>query len=345
MLWRFGSVTLAVAIWCCFSFIALASATAQELELTLPLDCKLGHDCFVQNYVDIDPGSEVLTAFCNRASYDGHKGTDFRVLSTEKTADVVAAAPGVVRSVRSDTPDKLVLTNEDRARVQGKECGNGVLIDHGGDWQTQYCHLRQSSVVVGAGDRVERGQKLGEVGYSGFAAFPHVHLAVRKDGVMIDPFLRTREATANRKDYCLAGDAGAIEFDGTLWQGDVAELVEDADGSIIQTGFADNRVSTLDLETEKVNEPAANSPALVFFARLINLQKGDRVALRLVGPTGIIAETEGNPLDRNKAQWVAFAGRKLKIEAWPTGEYVGTATLIRNGVKILEQSERIMLGG
>lgn len=345
MLWRFGSVTTGVVVWCCFSFMTFASATAQELELTPPLDCKLGHDCFVQNFVDIDPGPDVRTAFCNQASYDGHKGTDFRVLNTEKISNVITAAPGVVRAIRSDSPDHLVLTQEDRARVQGKECGNGVLIDHGDGWQTQYCHLRKSSIVVGKGDQVERGQKLGEVGFSGFAAFPHVHLEVRKNGLTIDPFLRTADATTKQLERCSTGKENAVELDRTLWKGDVALLVEDADGSIIQTGFADNRVSTLALETEKVTEPEAGSPALVFFARLINLQKGDRVALRLVGPTGIIAETEGKPIDRNKAQWVAFAGRKLKAEAWPDGEYVGTATLIRNGVKILEQSERIMLGG
>ena len=199
--------------------------------------------------------------------------------------------------------------------------------------------------MVEKGDQVERGQKLGEVGYSGFAAFPHMQLAVRKNGLTIDPFLRTEEATVKQIEYCSTRKGGAVKLDRTLWRDDVASLAVDADGSIIQTGFADKPVSTLDLETEKAIEPESGSPALVFFARLINLQKGDRVALRLVGPTGIIAESEGKPIDRNKAQWVAFAGRKLKAEAWPDGEYVGTATLIRNGVKILEQSERFKLGG
>ncbi|MEM9630044.1 MAG: hypothetical protein AAGA50_01870 [Pseudomonadota bacterium] len=50
-------------------------------------------------------------------------------------------------------------------------------------------------------------------------------------------------------------------------------------------------------------------------------------------------------MDRNKAQWVAFTGRKLNAEAWPGGEYIGTATLIRNGVELLKQSERFKLAG
>ncbi|MEM9630045.1 MAG: M23 family metallopeptidase [Pseudomonadota bacterium] len=270
MLWRFGSVMSAAIFWGCFNAGGFAVAMAQELELTLPLDCDLGRDCYVQNYVDIDSGPGVRTALCNQASYDDHNGTDFRVLSTEKIVDVIAAAPGIVRAVRRDTPDNLVLSKEDRAKVKGKECGNGVLIDHGEGWQTQYCHLRQSSVLVGKGDHVKRGQKLGAVGYSGFAAFPHVHLAVRKNGQMVDPFLRTAEATANQNEHCSSGHEGAVEFDRTLWKVDVDLLLKDAGGSIIQTGFADNRVSTLDLETEQVKEPTVSSPALVFFARFIN---------------------------------------------------------------------------
>ncbi len=330
MMWRFGTILVAVFAVQVTGAAHDTHVSAAELEVSLPIECDFGQDCFIQNYVDIDPGPDVQTATCAQAGYDGHKGTDFRVLNTNQNAGVIASAPGVVKGVRNDMPDRLVQSAEDRQRIEGKECGNGVVISHGNGWETQYCHMRQGSVIVSSGDRVERGDVLGEVGFSGFAAFPHVHLSLRKDGQVVDPFLGHPEAAEDRLVQCASVAEEKAAYDGSLWQGDLVVLLKDADGEIIQTGFADSAVKSIDLETGTEAEPGARSPVFVFFARLINLKKGDRVALRLVGPEGVMAESEGEPLERQKAQWVAFAGRKLRGEAWPAGEYVGTAMLIRN---------------
>ncbi|MEZ5722897.1 MAG: M23 family metallopeptidase [Paracoccaceae bacterium] len=100
---------------------------------------------------------------------------------------MLAAAPGEVRALRDGMPD-LGLAGTPPDLLDGQECGNGVLIDHGNGWETQYCHLRAGSVAVAEGDRVERGDRIGLVGYSGHTEFPHVHLGVRHDGAVIDPF-------------------------------------------------------------------------------------------------------------------------------------------------------------
>ena len=77
---------------------------------------------------------------------------------------------------------------ENAELLKGRECGNGVVLRHKGGWETQYCHLKQGSVLVKSGQEVWAGQELGFVGQSGKAAFPHVHLSVRKDGKVVDPF-------------------------------------------------------------------------------------------------------------------------------------------------------------
>nr|WP_319387091.1 M23 family metallopeptidase [uncultured Roseibium sp.] len=341
MMRRIGTLGLAIGVFTGLGTASGTPAAAADLELTLPIDCALGEDCFVQNYVDIDPADTVMTASCERAGYDGHKGTDFRVLNTAESADVIAAAPGVVRGVRDEMPDQLVLSESDREQVGGKECGNGVVIAHGDGWETQYCHLQLGSVTVKAGQRVERGATLGRVGYSGFAAFPHVHLSVRKDGEMIDPFLGTAENARSRLEGCRSDAAKSLQYQDALWQADINSMLIDAAGKIIETGFADSPVKSIDVERAEVTSPAAGSPAFVFFARLINVRKGDRIALRLVGPEGILAETGGKPIDGQKAQWVAFAGRKLKQERWPAGNYVGTAMLIRDG-EIIQQETSVL---
>lgn len=308
----------------------LAAEPVAALELSVPIACNLGRDCFVQNYVDIDPEKTVLTADCGQASYDSHKGTDFRVLNTLVEKDVLASAPGRVKALRQDMPDRLVLSKADRASVRDKECGNGVVIVHGDGWETQYCHMRQGSLSVSVGDEVERGQPLGKVGYSGFAAFPHVHLSVRKDGKTVDPFLGTAEKSVERVAACAATQAATLPG-GSLWDGEASGLLQDAGGALVETGFAGKPVQSLDLETGIIEMPVSNAPALVFFARLINLKKGDRVALELVGPEGTIAASDGKPLESNKAQWVTFAGRKTPQGGWPTGTYSGEVVLWRDG--------------
>ena len=341
MMRRIGTFGLAVGVSVGSILLAGTPLLAEDLELSLPVDCALGKDCFVQNYVDIDPTSAVMTASCDEAGYDGHKGTDFRVLNTSESADVVAAAPGVVKGVRDEMPDRLMLSEDDREQVGGKECGNGVVIAHDNGWETQYCHLKLGSVTVKPGQSVERGARLGRIGYSGFAAFPHVHLSVRKNGEMVDPFLGTAENARARLEVCQSNGSATLQYENALWQSDINSLLTDGAGKIIETGFADAPVKSIDVERDTVKSPSAGSSAFVYFARLINVRKGDRIALRLVGPNGVLAETDGKPIESQKAQWVAFAGRKLKQENWPAGNYVGTAMLIRDG-EIIQQETSVL---
>ncbi|MCS5699217.1 peptidoglycan DD-metalloendopeptidase family protein [Cyanobium sp. FGCU-52] len=56
--------------------------------------------------------------------------------------------------------------------------GLTVLIDHGGGWSSLYAHLQNASVVEG--DTVGSAQPIGEVGQSGNASTPHLHLELRQ---------------------------------------------------------------------------------------------------------------------------------------------------------------------
>jgi murein DD-endopeptidase MepM/ murein hydrolase activator NlpD len=63
--------------------------------------------------------------------------------------------------------------------------GNCVVLDHGQGLLTLYLHL--SEVKVKQGERVERGQEIGLSGGTGRATGPHLHLAVRWEGVYLNP--------------------------------------------------------------------------------------------------------------------------------------------------------------
>ena len=82
---------------------------------------------------------------------------------------------------------------------------------------------------------------------------------------------------------------------------------------------------------------------MVFYARLINLEKGDRIRLRLAGPTGVIAQNETTPLARTKAQYVAFVGRKRRGTRWSAGRYEGTVELVRAGEVVLSRRSSLEL--
>jgi len=63
--------------------------------------------------------------------------------------------------------------------------GNCVTIDHGQGLLSLYLHL--SELKVKAGDKVERNQEIGLSGATGRATGPHLHIAVRWQGIYLDP--------------------------------------------------------------------------------------------------------------------------------------------------------------
>lgn len=173
------------------SALAGAADVVPPVLLDLPLACEPGRSCWVANYADTDPSAAATDFSCGPRAYEGHDGVDFAIRDLGEMArgvTVLAAAAGVVRGARDGVADVAAVDAESRARVAGRECGNGVLLEHGEGWQTQYCHLRRGSVGVRPGQRVAAGEPLGLVGLSGQTEFPHLHLAVRHNGVARDPF-------------------------------------------------------------------------------------------------------------------------------------------------------------
>ena len=233
--------------------------TSEVPTFDLPIQCKPGENCWVANYADTDPAQgSVVDYSCDRISYDGHRGTDFAIrdLSVmEEGVSVLAAASGTVLRSRKSEPDGLNKALRDRSKRLGRECGNGVAIDHGQGWQTQYCHLKRGSTTVEPGDKVRKGDVIGAVGTSGNTEFPHLHFQVTHNGQVIDPF-----SGRNLNQGC-------GKKPGSLWSESTRELLQHRYPVIFNAGFSGSAPNQRDLMRGHYSAPklACNSPALILW--------------------------------------------------------------------------------
>lgn len=302
-------------------------ALAQERpQLSMPLVCQPHKTCFIQTYVDDDPGRGAKDYMCGTATYDKHSGVDFRLLSaaaaTTTPFAVIASADGTVKAVRDGVTDVFFKAAKPQD-VSGRECGNGVILEHADGWETQYCHLRKGSVRVSKGQSVKRGAQLGEAGYSGTADFAQVHLSVRHNGKIVDPFLP--DAPQGSCDPNAKGPG--------LWEPEVAAAFPYRNGEVIGAGFAGGPpdVNALEADDQDIVALNATSEGFVLYGRFINLKKGDRINFTALGPGGELFDETSDPVDRDKATFVAFVGKKRGNDPWPTGHYDGRVALVRDG--------------
>lgn len=95
-----------------------------------------------------------------------HKGVDIKA---PVGTSVVATSSGEVIDVKMDETGY----------------GNHITIQHDESFKTLYAHL--SKIVVKKGEKVRKGQKIGEVGSSGSSVLPHLHYEVIKKGEKVNP--------------------------------------------------------------------------------------------------------------------------------------------------------------
>ncbi|EAR49885.1 peptidase, M23/M37 family protein [Oceanicola granulosus HTCC2516] len=294
-----------------------AQAAEAEIRLALPVDCRLGESCYIQQYTDRDRGPGATDHACGTLSYDGHKGTDFALptlADLDRDIAVLAAAPGTVRGVRNDMADALPWTRGD---IDGRECGNGVVLDHGDGWETQYCHMRRGSVAVRTGERVARGQRLGVIGLSGETEFPHLHLSVRRDGAVVDPF--------DADNSC-----GAPVV--SLWE----QAPDYRPGGLLAAGWAAAVPDYADVKAGRADAEAPvgrDAPGLVLWGYAYGGRAGDVLRLAFTGPEGVRFAQEA-AVEHDQALFYRAGGRRTPAGGWPAGRYTGTVELVRDGAVI-----------
>ncbi|MGH1368475.1 MAG: M23 family metallopeptidase [Maritimibacter sp.] len=308
----------------CALISAPAPALARDPVLSLPLDCTLGESCFIQNYVDTDPSAGAADFTCQGLSYDTHKGTDFALMDrAAMDAGVIVrpAAPGIIKALRDEMPD----TGATPDLARNRYCGNGLVIDHGGGWETQYCHLKRGSLAVKLGQRVGLATALGEVGLSGYTQFPHLHITVRHDGKVIDPFNTDGITTCGLDDG----------FEDDLW----AQPIPYRAGGIVSLGVASEVPAFEAIKTGNAHREmlAQEAPAIVGWAQIFGGRAGDIVDIRVIRPDGTDLIRAAPKLEKNQARLFRAAGKRRPDAGWQPGAWRVETRLIRQG-KQLEES-------
>lgn len=297
---------------------ALAAATthaqAEDLSLGFPLDCEIGVSCHISDYVDHNSQAGQQTDHgCTFNSRDGHKGTDFALVSYdayERGVTVRASADGTVLAIRDEMPDDRLM----RGVTNQNACGNAVVLAHSGGWQTWYCHLKLGSITVKKGDQVAQGDPMGLVGLSGQTNHPHLHFQVVHNKAITDPF------QPGPMDQCETDAA-------PLWDQDIPYTRT----GVLTAGFSTQvpTLASVNAGTAYVENTSSTQP-IVMFVNAAYAETGDVLRFIARGPSGIIFDHE-TELKNPKSQQMQAFGRKAPKGGWETGDYVGDVFLSRAG--------------
>ena len=295
----------------------------QPTRLGLPIDCTVGENCWVMNYVDYGADDDLRTdSACQKRTYDTHKGTDFMILdetAMNKGVPVLSAMDGTVLRVRDGeedswkTPEELALIQEQR-----KECGNAIMIEHANNVQSIYCHLRKNSISVKSGDIVKKGDSIGLVGLSGFTEFPHIHLGIIKNGKIIDPM--TGKHTAQT-----CGLTGQ-----TIWDKDLELNYQPF--TIKTSGFSSEipALENLKKDASSPNNLTNDLDQLTFWTILLGVQENDLITIEVKDPNGHIFAERSISQDKDRSRQFYFIGKNLKDKPpLAEGVYTGTVRVTR----------------
>lgn len=308
-----------------FPMLLPVHVMSQETQpnFSLPLECVMGVDCFIQNYVDRDASPQAHDYHCGFLTYDGHSGTDFRERDLNLKVHVLAAADGVVRAMRDGMED-IDARKISKLSILGREAGNVVVLDHGNGWETLYGHMLKGSVTVRQGQIVQRGQVLGTIGLSGQTEFPHVHFEVTYQGKSIDPF-----AGIEGSDTCRLGHR-------PLWSLDALSHLDYRSSGILEASFSTGGAP------ESLISPDAKR--ILFTIKLFGIQNEDAQIIDVYAPSGQHLSHSENLIAGNKAEMTAQLNLVPNQSRWPLGDYVVAYSLLRDKKPVIDKRFSVRVG-
>lgn len=135
-----------------------------------------------------------------------HNGID---LAIAKGTPVYAVQAGVVTAVNDGCYDDE--RSASSSNCGGESRGNYVAILHGGTIETHYYHMVKGSIKVKVGDKVGKGQLIGQVASSGRSTGNHLHFGMKINGTLVFNYVDYFDNYESFKKNC-----------GSMWDGELA---------------------------------------------------------------------------------------------------------------------------
>ncbi|MGN7610479.1 M23 family metallopeptidase [Magnetococcales bacterium HHB-1] len=312
-----------VTFWLFFLFFIGSSMPDNlwgEPEFDVPLQCAFPTVCRVVKLMDHDQGPGSYDFRRLPMATDNHNGVDLAILDPARYKEgvpVLAAAGGRVLGVRNNMKDVNALLVS-RLKLKDMECGNGVMLDHGGGWRSQYCHLKKASIRVTKGMYVKKGQTIGLVGFSGKTTYPHLHFQVWRNRVRVDP-------------YAVDGDRHR-----QLWSKRAKKKLKLSPAVVGRIGFMGTPVKKKDFSLGlRSLPPQVRSPFFLVWGEVYGVVAGDQLLWRVKSPQGKVFLKKTVTLDKNGVRWSHYVGKKRKKnQMWPVGIYQAEVSVRRKGLEV-----------
>jgi murein DD-endopeptidase MepM/ murein hydrolase activator NlpD len=117
---------------------------------------------------------------------------------------------GVDFAAKSGTPVLAVGSGQIVSASWKGRYGRTIEIEHDGGYVSRYSHLQRFAIGLRAGTNVRKGEIIGYVGTSGMTTGPHLHFALTRNGVYVDPLGRNLPKRSPLDATTLGAFRGAV---------------------------------------------------------------------------------------------------------------------------------------
>jgi murein DD-endopeptidase len=289
--------------------------------LHLPVDCKLGEDCFVTSYPDASTGVEPKDFRCGGLAYAGLDSTIFRLKDEpmmEKGVEVRSPERGVVKFYKFNAEET------DSSDL----CGNHVVISHEGGYESTICGLMENSLTVIAGDKVYPQQKIGLVGHIKGNRHPSIAYFLKKDGYPVDPF--TGKFTGK--------DCGS-RTNASLWAEDAKQIMQYPPTALVRAGIATEKPDIEGVQHGRYDDHEIGVTSDIYlWAEVTSPTRGDILYLELSLPDGRVY-SQPFPQLRPYSEIFQYVAAKADGLIWSEGTVTAKIYMINsNKEKIFEKT-------
>jgi len=257
-----------------------------------PIKGIIGRDFIISLYPDLGT-NEISDNHCLDKTNKKNTGTHFSICGYESMhqgVGVYCIDSGTVIALRDGISD------DGPSKDSSEQLGNYLVIGHAGGWSSIYGKLKQNSIKVKAGDKIQAGDPIALVGCSGDCEDPHLYFELKLDNTkLVDPH---------------DGPCGNLF---SFWENPVPY---DSAFRVWKSGLTSGPTSIHDLRRnqEQKSEFDLTRDSIVVYWNLIHgLRKGDECKIRWFKENGDLAGEETYLIDRNLWNNYQIKGTKLAL--------------------------------